>query len=700
MNAILKNALVAVGAMVIIVAFAGILFLMEGTVRMPNQPEKVLVEEENSKQQPVTEVKKTPVGVKQFASAEEFSEYLSSAQQNTGGYYFGMMSGLGIQNSVGLEKAVFNDSEMGLSMPTNASAQFGGNRYSTTNVQVLGIDEPDIVKNDGSNIYISQQWYPIYYSRPTTMMEKTVSGIRAPDQMPSYPGIRVVKADEPSDLSLKRSILSHGNILLDRKVLMAFEGNTIKGFDVNASGTEKEVWSITMNSNSTLVGARLYNGKLYLATRQYLNISKPCPYEPFVIGLNTISIPCSQIYHPIEPIQTDIIYSVSVFDTQTGKNERSVSFTGSSSYSQLYMSKKGAYITYFTPGDMVRFIYNFLAANKSLVPADTLSKLEKLMSYDISSTSKQSELFYILSRWQNSLDKDDKLKFENEFKNAFNKYYPDHIRELEQTNIVKTDLDDFKVVGVGAVPGHILNQFSIDEFNDNLRVAVTAGQNMIPMGTISSPAKSVNDVYVLDKDMKIVGSVQGMGEGEQIYSARFVGNRGYVVTFRQTDPLYVIDLNDPKNPKMAGELKVPGYSSYIEPITENVILGVGKEDNQVKLSLYDVGDANSPKELSKYILDEYWSSALSDHHAFLKDEKNKVFFIPGSKGGYVFSYENNDLQLKKAMSESGVERALYINDALYLLSQSKITSWSEKTWAKLDELKFFEDNQAPGPIIY
>ena len=123
-----------------------------------------------------------------------------------------------------------------------------------------------------------------------------------------------------------------------------------------------------------------------------------------------------------------------------------------------------------------------------------------------------------------------------------------------------------------------------------------------------------------------------MGLTERVYSARFIQDKGYVVTFRQTDPFYVLDLSDPASPKLAGELKIPGYSSYLHPITKDKIIGIGKEGQNVKVSLFDASDPANPQEVSKYTLSEYWSDILNTHHAFLMDEKHGVFFLPGLFG--------------------------------------------------------------------
>ena len=196
----------------------------------------------------------------------------------------------------------------------------------------------------------------------------------------------------------------------------------------------------------------------------------------------------------------------------------------------------------------------------------------------------------------------------------------------------------------------------------------------------------MNDVYVLDSKLKQIGSLQGLGLNEQIYSVRFLGETAYVVTFRQTDPFYVIDLSAPKSPRLAGELKIPGFSSYLHPISTGKVLGVGQEGNEVKLSLFDVTDPGNPVEKSKYLLNEYWSEVSSNHHAFLQDARHEVFFMPGGNGGYVFSYANSELSLTKAVGESGIKRAIFINDFMYLISESEIVVLDENNWNEIGSL--------------
>jgi uncharacterized secreted protein with C-terminal beta-propeller domain len=628
--------------------------------------------------------------VRKFVSAADFKSYLSkSAKKNSGSTSnFGAVRNLALPMMNAMEKSA---APQALGMDSVASGAV--DRYSATNVQVAGIDEPDIVKTDGQNIFLSSDyWAPIIYSKPLMMLRP--GGIAYP--YPRYSGsVNVIKAVPPSDMQVSSTINTSGNLLLNGNVLMVFSGNTIKAYNVNDQN--KELWNIKLSDRSSLIGARLYGGKLYLATQDNINYGRPCPYQPLTASNKAITIPCGSIYHPITPVPTDIIYTVSAFDGKTGAASGQVSFTGSSSYSILYMSQNAAYVTYLNPSDLVSFSYRFLSENKDLVPSDTLDRLSRLINYDISDGSKQSELYYIMNQWLSGLDSDAQLKLQNQLQDRLAKYYPAHLREFEKTNIVKTNLSDLKVAAVGSVPGRILNQYSLDEYQGNLRVAVTVGQSWVSIGNVSASVKSASDVYVLGPDMTNQGSVKDLGVGEQIYSARFIGDRGYVVTFKQTDPFYVLNLADPRNPKLAGELKIPGYSSYLEPIGNELVLGVGKEDAKVKVALYDVHDASNPTELSKFTLDEFWSEALNNPHAFLRDDKHNLFFIPGGQGGYVFSYAGNQLSLLKAVSGYNVKRALYIGDTLYIVSDTGVSAWDENNWNKLGELNLNEKATSTVP---
>jgi uncharacterized secreted protein with C-terminal beta-propeller domain len=222
----------------------------------------------------------------------------------------------------------------------------------------------------------------------------------------------------------------------------------------------------------------------------------------------------------------------------------------------------------------------------------------------------------------------------------------------------------------------------------------------------------------MDKDLGITGKLEEIAPDERIYSTRFIGNRLYMVTFKRIDPLFVIDLSDPKYPKILGELKIPGFSDYLHPYDENHIIGVGKEtaDNQwggtsikgVKLSLFNVSDVNNPNQLDQYEIGASGtdSEALRDHKAFLFDRKKNLLVIPIREvtekprydsrgyymqrvwqGAYVFNLTLEDgFKLKGRVSHlddyeedmyywnspGAVRRSMYMDDVLYTVSAQKI----------------------------
>jgi uncharacterized secreted protein with C-terminal beta-propeller domain len=288
------------------------------------------------------------------------------------------------------------------------------------------------------------------------------------------------------------------------------------------------------------------------------------------------------------------------------------------------------------------------------------------------------------------------------------------VGDFQRSSIHRIHIDgaEIEYVASGEVPGMMLNQFSMDEYDGCFRVATT-----------TYGRTSANNVYILDMALNMTGSLEGLAEDETIYSARFMGERGYLVTFKQVDPLFVIDLSDPYNPEELGYLKVTGYSDYLHPYDENHIIGIGKETTDagefawyqgVKISLFDVTDVKQPVEIAKLEIGDRGtdSTALRDHKAFLFDKSRNLLVIPileakvdqteyseadlvwayGEpvyQGAYVFDISiDGGLELRgrithiDGLSEPGqscyyyspfsVERSLYIEGVLYTISYAKI----------------------------
>jgi inhibitor of cysteine peptidase len=209
--------------------------------------------------------------------------------------------------------------------------------------------------------------------------------------------------------------------------------------------------------------------------------------------------------------------------------------------------------------------------------------------------------------------------------------------ESQNTNIYRISVNQavLKIEAKGAVPGAPINKYAMDEYNEYFRIATTAWvqDNATTVdGAVFKVTRQFNSIYVLKSDLTVAGKLEKFKMDESIYSVRFLGDKCYVVTFKQIDPFFVISLSNPVEPKVAGELKIPGYSSYLHPYDENHVIGVGMENNTVKLSLFDVTNVNAPTETAKYKVQASWSDSpiAYDPHAFLFDAQRQLLVIPVS----------------------------------------------------------------------
>jgi len=216
--------------------------------------------------------------------------------------------------------------------------------------------------------------------------------------------------------------------------------------------------------------------------------------------------------------------------------------------------------------------------------------------------------------------------------------YPTWTDGGQYTSIYRVGIDGAQLTfeAQGNVPGYTINQYSMDEYNGYFRIA-TNWYN----------TTQINNLYVLDANLTVVGKLEGLAQNENLYAVRFMGDRAYLVTFHQTDPFFVVDLTNPVAPRIAGELKIPGYSSFLQPYDANHVIGIGSEttitsgmeSNNLKLSLFDVTDLNNPTEIAKYtVAGNYTSStAQNDPKALLFDPQKQLLVIPVSINNYYYS---------------------------------------------------------------
>ena len=247
----------------------------------------------------------------------------------------------------------------------------------------------------------------------------------------------------------------------------------------------------------------------------------------------------------------------------------------------------------------------------------------------------------------------------------------------------------------GKVAGTILNQFSLSEHEGFLRAASTVGNDESFVTVLEQRGGALEQV----------GRVGGLGKGERIYSVRFIGDRGYVVTFRQVDPLYTLDLSNPRAPRVRGELKILGYSAYLHPISDDLLIGVGQDATEAgrtqgtQISLFDVSDPANPRRLhAQRVAGEYASSeAEYDHHAFLWWPKTNLAVIPVSvydgersfNGAIGFRVGRSGIEEAGRASHEpsgyGIRRSLVVADDLFTVSdagveQGDILSLAEKSF--------------------
>jgi uncharacterized secreted protein with C-terminal beta-propeller domain len=601
-------------------------------------------------------------GIERFDSKADFQRY---ARQTAGSATYVMRGASG-----GAEVAVDTPTAQPSVETDAASRAYGAgdggatgepSRYSGTNVQERGIREPDVLKSDGETIYFSNRQARVYY------------GGRAPAGR-----THVVDASAPANPELIGNVSDSGRMFLAGDTLVVVGNDAVSGYDVSDPANPTGVWEHSLDGR--VAAARMLDGEMYLVVQQGVTPSSPCPIEPIGDGP---TVRCTDVYHPVGDASAEVTYTTVRMNPDSGTVEDSVSVVGSRQHSATYVSEDAVYLTYTRDASYLDVMTTFLLEEKrSLLGTATAERLETVRELNISERARQVELRVTLQRWMESFDEGERQSIQEELQADFETYVENNKRDLSTTGIVEVSIDgDLSIEASGEVPGHPLNQFSMDEADGDLRIATT----------VSGPrGESENDLYTLDSDLDRQGSVQGMAPGQRIYSVRYVGDTAYVVTFRQIDPFHVIDLSDPANPEELGQVKLPGFSRYLHPMGNDTVLGIGQEDGRVKATLFDVSTPSEPKVKDSKIVDDSWSAISESHHAFLLDRKHGVFFLPGSRGGYVFGYEDGLTIEHRVDTQGAASRAMYIDDYMYVFAQGGVTVVDETDWSRADRIDFPE----------
>ncbi|PYF08560.1 beta-propeller domain-containing protein [Ureibacillus chungkukjangi] len=296
------------------------------------------------------------------------------------------------------------------------------------------------------------------------------------------------------------------------------------------------------------------------------------------------------------------------------------------------------------------------------------------------------------------------------------------------TDIYKFAIDgtDVEFKATTSIKGSILNQFSMDEHNGYFRVATTEGNAFLEG---DEPTK--NHLFIYNENLEKVGEVTDLAKGEKIYSARFMGDKAYIVTFKQVDPLFVIDLKNPEKPVVLGELKIPGFSNYLHPLDENHLIGIGYDtENRVdditkepfttttgiKISLFDITDYANPKEQDTVVIGGRGthSEVEYNHKALFRNEQNSYFGFPiivyEGKGEYDVEYKGSGAVVYEITAENGIKlksdlvvpakegeqyedwdalisRLLYIDDTLYTVSREEVKSYDLHSFKEISSVK-------------
>ena len=650
--------------------------------------------------------------IKKFSSTDEIREYIRNNTAMAGDEdYEYTTNGAGMW-AKGAAVPVATRAAIAESVAGNRdsvileSSADGSADHSTTNVQVAGVDEPDFIKNDGRYIYvITGQTLAIvdaYPAASASVVSRTVIGDNPRDIF--IDGNRLVLlVTGTADEDIVSSTDSQSGILREKSMPYRRSYQPVTHaifYDITDRTHPKVLKDYTINGD--YINARLIGSNMYLVTREQVYTYDMDHITVPVVREGTKTVVAPDVYYFDNPERQYAFTTVSSFDTQGAKEKEAKTYLVGSG-NLLYVSENAMYITY----QKYHNVYRTMRSG-SVIDSEE----------DISGSGSSSSGVTVPVLWEdfNKMSEPEKQAYITKMKNAGQETVQK--REIDQTTTVihKIAINNGAITYVarGDVPGVIESQFSMDEYKNNFRVATTSNVYT------SRSSLEYNNVYVLDSGMKTIGSLTHIAEQEKIYSARFVGDRLYLVTFKRIDPFFVIDLSNPAAPKILGKLKIPGYSDYLHPYDATHIIGVGKETGTnnwggvstkgIKLALFDVSDVENPKQIDKVEIGDAGSdsAALSDHRAFLFDKAKNLLVIPARVvkneatvsettksvtapniwyGAYVFGLTpetgfvlkgtvehgtGSDRYYSYGSSSNEVKRSLYIDNVLYTMSSTKI----------------------------
>ena len=522
----------------------------------------------------------------------------------------------------------------------------GSNDYSGTNVQTEGIDEGDIVKTDGEFIYVLKESSQVVILKADGAGTKEISRIKVADEE--------IFKDLENGYYSKVEYANQMYLSGDKLIVIKNTGE----------------WSETKNGNS------YEHTNEEKASVQIYDVSDP--YSPKFLteaGQNG-SVRDSRM-------DGDTLYLISSYYVWDSDREDERTYIP-----QVYVGDEPAEIL---PIDCIVIPEMRNGTAWSVISAvDTANgniKATHAVMGDASKIYMSRENIYIVS---SGYDEE-----------VGEPYTEDQYKVTEYKGESVTTLVKYETVGgkleykvTGTVPGYTDSQFSLSEHNGNLRLVTTENWNSYRIYEDEKhgwsnyehlDSGSHASLFVLDGGLTVIGSVTGLGEDERVYSARFDGDMAYFVTFRETDPLFAVDLSDPAVPKVLSALKIPGFSEYLHFYGEGRLFGLGMAADEetgwtecLKLSMFDTSNPSDVTEKAKLELREYmWSPALYDHHAALINVEKNIIAFPTDSSYLIYGYSDDTGFVKKGevpfAGWSDNTRGLYIGEYMYICSSYNVT---------------------------
>jgi len=614
-----------------------------------------------------------------FDSRDEMLSYIRKMIEMNQ-YYYGFYDDVVLMESDGDVSSQMptsvdsTNSELSGSDPSSDSSSTpeSATDATTTNLQEEGVDEGDIVKHDGIYIFsVDSANYKIVVTSFEAIAKQEYTPITSIDFSGKSVVSMYLQNSRLSVVSNTQKYYLYDDIATSSEVastgvsIMPYGDNhlTLDIYDVSDIQNIKSIASHIVSGRYQ--DSRLINGELYL-------ISQYSPQVEYEYPKIYVETPCSSINQEniyascsgstgssdlIEVSSTSEVISVEAMSILPDEG-------GVEPYPYEEKCEYGADYKLWNDNQCYQYNYdekgawkydyeNPIIVSENLVPmissnANEAVELLSPSSFYAPTKLNQSANITTLSRF--SIESGE-YKLNSSFLGNTHTYYAsltslylvsseypmyyDYINYKEQQMIYKFALDtNLTYEGRGFVEGRMLNQFSMSEKDDYLRVATTSGWSWWSGG------ETTNSVYTLkkeDESLNIEGTLSGLGkEGETIRAVRFMGDRGFVVTFRQTDPLYTLDMSDPKEPKVVGELSIPGFSTYLHVIDENRVLSIGRnadEDGrqrELQFQLFDISDFANPKLADKIQIgdDNSYSEAEHNHKAFSYRASDMMFGVP------------------------------------------------------------------------